>query len=394
MVATSKSAWLWMSILAIFAAMPAAAPGGFTVRDLGVIVGSGMSEAEAINSSGEAAGMATGPGGGPVAVQSGGGGFEAVSLPSNATYSMASAINNANDVAGYYADDRGVLHGFYTSGGHATTLNTLPRGSFTMASGINSSNQVVGTGDAATGAIRAFIASAGGSPTAINPLGGNLFSSNRGNGINDNGTVVGTSETSPGGLQHAFFTGGAGAVSDLFTRNAAGNFGFNAYGMAIANSGDIVGYGDVGRSEHAFFASGKGGTLVDLGALPGASSSRALGVNNLSEVVGALDYGSGPSGSRAFLWDLSGGMVDLNTLIPTSSQANWALGKATGINDSGQISGEGYYNGVLHGFVLTPSDPVVPAPPALVLSAVGCGIASAWSRVKLRRGRSGGRAAA
>jgi probable HAF family extracellular repeat protein len=402
MIQTSTSYLRWVSVLVVIAGMAAPASAGFTIKDLGVIVGSGTSAAEAINNSGGAAGVATGVGGGNVAVESSGGGsFQLISVP-NSTSSIGMSINDANQVAGYFVGTNGTTHGFYTSGGQATQIQSLAGGTFTMASGINNGGQVVGTGDIANGQSRAFIASGGGTPTAINPLGSGGF--NQGSGINDNGTVVGTSETSPGGLLHAFLTGPGGTPVDILSRNAAGNFAFNTFGAAIANDGDIVGYGDVGRGEHAFFASSKGGALTDLGILNGASSSLGLGVNDMSLVVGQDQFGSGLTGSRAFLWGAGHGMVDLNTLIPSANQAHWVLASATGINDLDQISGMGYLNGVLHGFVLTPIsgqsifDPAdsggVPEPPALVLTLLGSGIAAAWRWRSLRRGRSGGRAAA
>ena len=148
----------------------------------------------------------------------------------------------------------------------------------------------------------------------------------------------------------------------------------------------------------------RGGPLVDLGVLPGGTSSLANAVNDLANVVGEVLYGPSSPGqpnSRAFLWGASDGLFDLNTLISPGDQASWILTQATGINDSDQISGEGYLDGVLHGFVLTPipGQPIfapavqgVPEPPTLILSAVGLAIVAAWSR--LRRGRTGGRAAA
>ncbi len=227
-----------------------------------------------------------------------------------------------------------------------------------------------------------------------------------GNGINSSGRVVGSSEVSPGGLQHAFITDAQGHAVDLLSRNTAGNFRFNTYGTALNYYGDVVGYGDAGNSEHAFFASSAGGPLVDLGLLFGGTASLANAVNAEDNVVGMVQFGSSPPSQpsgQAFLWSASNGMVNLNSLLLPSDQATWNLADATGINDSDQISGEGYVNGVLHGFVLTPIpggsifDPavtVVPEPPAWLLSALGLAMAAAWSRSRLRRGRTGGRAAA
>jgi hypothetical protein len=389
MIKSWSSAWRGVAALAILAGCPAPARAGYTITDLGVIAPKGTSGATAINASGQAAGMVTSPSSGMVAAESAGKGglLQAVSVPSTATSSLATSINGGGQVAGYYTDAKGIEHGFYSSGGNSTTIAPLMTngvsGTYTVANGINDGGTVVGTGNLSTGATRAFTV-LGNTTTIIAPLASG--GSNQGNGINSSGTVVGTSELSPGGLQHAFYTvtngNGPPTAVDLFQRNAQGNFRFNTYGMAIANDGDIVGYGDVGGSENAFFASHSGGALVDLSTLGNASSSMALAVNDRGVVVGV-------SGSDAFLWDASDGITDLNSLLSATDQSKWTLSEATGINDAGQISGEGYVNGVLHGFVLTPS---VPEPPALLLSAMGLAFASGWAR--FRSGRTGGRGGA
>ena len=353
-----------------------------------MIVASGTSGARAINAAGQTAGVVTSPAGGTMAAYSSGGPLQPVTLPSGATSGIATGIGGGGDVAGYYTGKDGNLHGFYTSGGSASTIAPLMvnggSGTFTKANGMSSAGVIVGTGDLPSGANRAFYSTGGGSPTIINPLGTGSFT--EGNGINDKGMVVGTSETSPGGLEHAFYTNATSTAIDLLgSRNTAGNFLSNTYGLAIDHAGDVVGKGDLGGTEHAFFAPNTGGPLDDLGVLAGATSSIAEAINSQALVVGQ-------SGSRGFLWGASAGLYDLNTLILPAQQLNWSIQDATGINDSDQICGVGLFHGVAHGFILTPIPgqsifaPAnsVPAPPALLLSALGLGIASGWSR----RGRA------
>ena len=114
--------------------------------------------------------------------------------------------------------------------------------------------------------------------------------------------------------------------------------------------------------------------------------------------------------NAAFIWDPVAGLFDLNTLISKAGQSAWTLEMATGINDLGQISGIGYCNAdhELHGFLLTPvageslfapfSATVVPAPPTLVLSALGgviaVGVAGGRRWARSRHGRIGDRATA
>jgi uncharacterized membrane protein len=263
-------------------------------------------------------------------------------------------------------------------------------GTTTQATGINDSGQVVGFGNLpGVASDRAFVIT-GGVLAMIAPL-GLASASNFAYAINNSGTVVGTSEIVAGGAREAFYTNSSGTAVALTggTRNTAGNFQGSTTALAIDTNGDIAGFGDVGGSDHGFFAPDSGGPLIDLGTLGGATTSKALGVNDNSLVVGT-------SGGHAFLWGESEGMIDLNSLVSAANLAGWVLTEATGINDSNQISGEGYFDGVLHGFVLNPipGQPLfslpgtVPTPPAIVLSAVGLAIVGCWSRLRLRRGRS------
>jgi len=67
--------------------------------------------------------------------------------------------------------------------------------------------------------------------------------------------------------------------------------------------------------------------------------------------VGATQSNSGFILYHAFLWS-GGSMKDLNDLIPAGS--GWVLTEATGINDSGQIVGNGTLGGVERAFLLNP----------------------------------------
>ncbi len=405
MVTRSSFGQRWLAVpLVLLMGSPSWA--GFTIQDLGSPMPTGTSGAAAINAAGQSTGTATGPGVAAVAViGSGPGSFQAVGAPGAVT-SFGRAINLQGTIAGYEIDSSGIRHGFYAGAGQMTVLKPLEvgtlSGTYTVLGGINDSGTAVGTGDIPGGANRAFTIGPGGSPTIIAPLGTGTFDS--ASGINNKGMVVGTSETSPGGLQEAFITDPTGVATGLLDRNSAGNFRYNTYGTAIDDNSDVVGYGDVGSSEHAFFAPAQGGKLIDLGLPYYATSSMANAVNDDGDVVGEVLYGPNPPGqpsSRAFLWSASTGMVDLNSLLLPSDQASWTLVSATGINDLGQISGQGYFDGALQGFALTPIpggslfEPAVqgvPGPPTLILSALGLAIAAAGAG--LRRGRTGGRAAA
>ena len=99
---------------------------------------------------------------------------------------------------------------------------------------------------------------------------------------------------------------------------------------------------------HAFLYAG--GTLTDLGTLPGGQSSYPYGINNNGQVVGFSDTSSGYD--FAFLYS-GGTMTDLNSLILPNS--GWTLVQATAINDNGCIVGQGTNStGQSHAFLLTP----------------------------------------
>ena len=68
-------------------------------------------------------------------------------------------------------------------------------------------------------------------------------------------------------------------------------------------------------------------------------------------------------------------MSNLNNLIDPAS--GWRLDRATGINDAGQIVGEGLFNGDLHVFLL------VPEPPTVILAT--CGMAVLVFTMRRRR---------
>ena len=97
---------------------------------------------------------------------------------------------------------------------------------------------------------------------------------------------------------------------------------------------------------HAFIHDGNG--MHDLGALAGGSSE-AYSINNRGEVVGRSAVPSG--GHHAFLFR-EGRMLDLNDLIPAG--AGWVLTEAMDINNDGQIVGNGYLDGAVRAFLLTP----------------------------------------
>jgi len=116
--------------------------------------------------------------------------------------------------------------------------------------------------------------------------------------------------------------------------------------------------------------------MQDLGTLPGDTMSTARAVNYFGEVIGtsgaSIGYGESPyrgqnlynrtlgfaAQGRPFIWSPRHGMKDLNGLIGRHPQ--WVLTTASGINDWGEIVGEGTRNGEPHGYLLMPINPFRP----------------------------------
>ena len=105
----------------------------------------------------------------------------------------------------------------------------------------------------------------------------------------------------------------------------------------------------------------------------GATASGATDINSANDIVGWMQIGSDP-GTIAVLW-ANGGVIDLNTLLPVNS--GWILNDATGINDAGQIVGNGTYKGQEEAFLLTPDGTIsIPEPAEISLAAGFCLLAT------------------
>jgi len=164
--------------------------------------------------------------------------------------------------------------------------------------------------------------------------------------------------------------------AEMYTITDLGTLGgttSSAYG--INDSGQVVGSSSItgGTATHAFLYDAGG--MTDLGTL-GGTYTTAQGINDSGQVVGYSST-TGNTAPHAFVYD-GGIMTDLDALL---ASADWTLIAAQAINNLGQIAGYGDLNGETHAFLLTPE--VVPLPSALLLGAIGMGMAQ-W-RLRKRK---------
>jgi len=147
-------------------------------------------------------------------------------------------------------------------------------------------------------------------------------------GINNSGQVVGVHDTA-GGAQPGFLYSG-GTMIDLGTLPG----GSYTWVQGINNSGQVVGWGtDASGVARAFLYSGGTNSLLVTGAWGG----EAFGINDSGQVVGSANFGY----NEAFLYR-GGTMLDLNNLVTLPSGVY--LTNAAAINDSGQIAALGSDN--------------------------------------------------
>jgi probable HAF family extracellular repeat protein len=195
----------------------------------------------------------------------------------------------------------------------------------------------------------------------IGSLGGTLGSPS---GFNNRGQVIGTSNLAGDLTSHPFLWSKKTGLQDLGT--LGGNNGVTNW---INDAGDIAGKvdlpGPLPQNHDAVLWRKNGAEMIDLGVLPGDSCANAYYVNSRGQVVGTSensDLCRIPTGEHAFLWEDSGPMVDLNTVIPSGSSLDLTF--AVAINDRGEIAGFGVPAGCApqdvglcgHAYVLIPCD--------------------------------------
>jgi probable HAF family extracellular repeat protein len=311
------------------------------------------------------------------------------------TATSANAINNRGQVTGGSNLSVSTTHAFLYSNGHMQDIGTLG-GDFSVGISINDHGQIAGTSttipNIGQNDIRAFFYSAG-TFQNLGVLG--LAVDSNGNAVNNHGIVVGEVFYNPPNLPNppsgsdAFIWNGGGQLQNLhagigsialgindqtevvgYSNDLVGPKAFlwengkilqlptlgsgNGVAQAINNRGHVVGGSTFANSniEHAFlYAEGR------IRALDSNSSvySFAAAINSYDQVVGnfetVADRNAGTGAVYACIF-VSGHAIDLNGFLRRNS--GWVLTGAVGINDVGQIVGNGTHNGLSRAFLMTP----------------------------------------
>jgi probable HAF family extracellular repeat protein len=316
----------------------------YKVTDTGALSGGWLSENDALNSHGQAAGYTSWSSDGTSRPDYYDGKLHEIPRLPNFASGYAHAINDSGVVAGICAGHSSMswLHRAFFYDGTVHDLGFTPD-TWTQAYGINNKGDVVGWADNGS-ATHAFLYS-GGKMTDL----GSLVSSNYnscGKGINDSGQITGFSFVSNSGT-HAFLYE-KGKMNDLGVPGGA----TQSYGMAINSKGQVVGYATMNNGNpHAMYFDG--GKLIEFAGLPGDDYSMAMGINNKGKIVGGSQKSNGVGPQHAFIWQ-NGKIEDLNKLTDASG-SGWVLVTANAINERGQIAGFGYNGSAYRGFILTPN---------------------------------------
>jgi hypothetical protein len=154
-----------------------------------------------------------------------------------------------------------------------------------------------------------------------------------------------------------------GQVTDLFSKVASGEF-VDSRAVAINANGDmLITVQPMGGSEQSYIYHASSGTVTSLTSLPGGSGMIAAALNNSDQAVGnGLLYSNGTV--QSFLG-----------LLPPGS--GWSNLNATGINNLGQIVGQGTYGGRQVAFEMTPDALDTPEPGTLAIWALSTALAAA-----------------
>jgi probable HAF family extracellular repeat protein len=312
-----------------------------------------------------------------------GGGNSIAIAATDQNFVVGAAENGIVDTSGFTGfDNVSQIRAFGWSGGEIFDLGTLG-GTGAFPSDMNNRGQVVGNspttsipGPFGVAPVAPFLWEKG-RMRNLGTLGGTFGGANA---INSGGEVVGSSSLAENPF--ACLTGEAGCHPFIWQHGKLEDLG--TLGGTFANGewlndvGEVIGFSRTTGDEsiHAFFW--KHYQMTDLETIGGDNASNAFGVNVRSQVVGQSWFFDGQevTASHAFLWENSGPMIDLNTVVFNPSDLN--LVEADFITDRGWIIARGFLpNGDLHTAILIPEgDENDMASNAIPIASVGTATSS------------------
>lgn len=248
--------------------------------------------------------------------------------------SIRGGLNDSGQVTGYVEVGEDKHYFIWSSGSGMTELTTE---SIEQVRGLNNSGQVVG--QAAGEPNYAFTWSSGGGTTAlVNPYNNTGY----GDAINSSGQVAGTANNSNGDLLAVRWESN-GTMTEIAVLGMGGVSAINSSGHVVGDFVDMDTFTD-----KVFYWDGTTMTTIDV--LSENDDGYASAINASGSIVGTSE---GDDDMRAFLY-VSGATYDLNALAAgylVENEGDTAgfirLENAYGINDAGQIIGQGiYYDGI------------------------------------------------
>ncbi len=265
-------------------------------------------------------------------------------------------INSAGQVIFRGTDENQPAALRYSDGRGVEVLgppNTRP----STALAINDAGQVTGSAylNAASSGVYRYTDGTG---MEFIDLGAERYVTARGRAINNSGMVAGSAEPHSGRDQVAFRYSDAEGVEFL------GDLGGSMWVNGMNNQGDVVGFGELpdGLSSRFYLYTDDEG-LTDIGG--DGYRWQVFDINDDQWIVG-MDFGN----IEALLWTPSEGWLRLGSLLPPGLNAD--LYTAMGINNAGQIVGNGIINGEFGVYRITIHS--IPTPHSLgPLVLIGCG---------------------
>jgi len=325
----------------------------YGITDLGTLSGQSSSVATSINNNGQVVGIS----------YNSSDGYFADSVP--LTANPPRFIETGNGAQSFLYSN-GQMTQTSPTGGLAMSINDSGQSVGGQYSSINNLGQYVGGQEAGIGTNNPSTTSvlvSGGTTTILPPL---FIPYSINNSGQDDGYLI-VNQHGGGDFHPAIYQNGQ--VTDLFSTVASGQY-YDSRAIAINQNGDMIITVQPtlpqGQPVQSYLYSPTTGQLINITALPGGSGLLSAALNNKDQVVG-----------NGFLYS-NGTIQTLLSLIPAGS--GWSNLNSTGINDAGQIVGQGTYDGQQVAFLMTPE--AVPEPGTLAV----WGLIACYAGNQIRRG--------